>query len=245
VLAGEDGRLPARAAALADFAAVVTSRPWSITPDLGARLAAQGVSGAAFEAATGVVAMFNYLTRVADASGIEFDYASPLPAFEPERATEPAPRPGRDHWPVIAAELRTSPGFPSFPELSRAWQDWRDYVFGSAEPLTGRERRLLAGAAARESCDGSRVDELSEYSPQGDREALLVAFARKLSSRPWQMGPADLQGLRAAGFSEPALLHAISVVALQNAESRLVMGRALATGAAAVEKPHTIEIANQ
>jgi uncharacterized protein YciW len=239
VLTGDDGLLPARAAALADFAAVLTSRPWSITPDIGARLAAEGVSGAPFEAATGVVAMFNYLTRVADASGIEFDYASPLPAFTPERAREPAPRPGRDQWPVIAPELR-SYGFPSFPELSRAWQDWRDYVFGSAEPLTGRERRLLAGAAARESCDRSRADELSAYSPQGDREALLVAFARKLSSRPWQMGPADLDGLRAAGYPEPALLHAISVVALQNAESRLAMGRALATGAAVAERPHTI-----
>ena len=29
--------------------------------------------------------MFNYLTRVADASGIEFDYPAPLPAFQPER----------------------------------------------------------------------------------------------------------------------------------------------------------------
>jgi hypothetical protein len=42
------------------------------------------------------------------------------------------------------------------------------------------------------------------------------------------MGPADLQALRDAGYAEVALLHAIAAVALQNAESRLAMGRGLA-----------------
>lgn len=224
MLKGEDDLLPARGAALARFAAVVTSRPWSITPDIGAGLAAAGLGAEDVEAAAGVVAMFNYLTRVADASGIELDYASELPVFQPERAQEPAPRPARDRWPAVAAEFRT---FPGFPALSEAWRAWREYVFDSGEPLTRRERMLLAGAAAQQCCDGGRADELSEYAPRDDREGLLDAFARKLSSRPWQMEPADLRTLRDAGWPEPALLHAISVVALQNAESRLAMGRAL------------------
>lgn len=225
MLTGDDGLLPARGAALADLAAVLTSRPWSVTPEIRDRLAAQGVEGADFEAALGVVAMFNYLTRVADASGIEFDYASEqLPVFEPERDQEPAPRPGRDRWPVVGAEFRT---FPSFPAMTRAWQDWRDYVLDSDEPLTRRERLVLARAAAQESCDAWRADELGEYAPHEGGEALLDAFARKLSRRPWQMGPADLQTLRDGGYAERALLHAISAVALQNAESRLAMGRAL------------------
>lgn len=38
------------------------------------------------------------------------------------------------------------------------------------------------------------------------------------------MDATDLAGLRSAGYPEPALLHAISVVALQNAESRLAFG---------------------
>jgi alkylhydroperoxidase family enzyme len=227
VLKGEDDLLPARGAALAGFAAVVTSRPWALTPDIGARLAAAGVGAGEVEAAAGVVAMFNYLTRVADASGIELDYASELPGFQPERAREPAPRPGPDRWPVVAAGFRT---FPGFPALSEAWRAWREYVFDSDEPLTRGERRLLARAAAQECCDGGRAGELSGYAPREGSETSLDAFARKLSRRPWQMEPADLQRLRDAGFSEPALLHAISVVALQNAESRLAMGRAL-TGA--------------
>jgi hypothetical protein len=168
--------------------------------------------------------MFNYLTRVADASGIEFDYASPLPAFEPERDREPAPRPDRASWPVIADEFRTLPGFPATNE---AWQRWHEYVFDSGEPLNRRDRGLLACAAAQETCDRARADELAEHTPRDDREERLDGFARKLSRSPWRMDAADLRALRDLGYPEPALLHAISVVALQNAESRLAMGRAL------------------
>ncbi len=226
MLTGQDDQLPERSAALARYAALLTAQPWSITPDLATLLAAYGLDAQAIEAATGVVAMFNYLTRVADASGIEFDYASPLPVFQPERDREPVPRPHRESWPVIAADRRM---LPSFPALTEAWRDWREYLFDSGEPLTHRERSLLANAAAQECCDRWRADELDKYTPRDDRESILDAFARKLSRRPWQMGPADLQTLRDTGYSEPALLHAISVVALQNAESRLAMGHGLTT----------------
>jgi hypothetical protein len=227
VLNGDDDLLPARSAVLARFAARLTAQPWAIAAEFGAQFAAQGLGAEAVEAATGVVAMFNYLTRVADASGIEFDYESPLPAFRPELDRESSPRPDRGSWPVIAAGFRP---LPSFPDLNRAWQRWHEYVFDSDQPLTRRERGLLACAAAQECCDGRRADELAEYEPQDDRESTLDSFARKLSRHPWQMCPADLQVLRDAGCPELALLHAISVVALQNAESRLAMGQALTTG---------------
>jgi hypothetical protein len=44
------------------------------------------------------------------------------------------------------------------------------------------------------------------------------------------MRPSDLDDVRALGHPEPAVLHAISVVALQNAESRVALGLGLATG---------------
>jgi uncharacterized protein YciW len=227
VLKAEDDLLPARGAALARYASLLTSQPWAIGPEVGAQLAAQGLVGEALQAATGVVAMFNYLTRVADASGIEVDYESPLPVFQPEHGQEPVPRPDRDSWPVIGAEFRMLPGFPA---LNEAWQRWHEYVFDSDQPLTHRERRLLAGAAAQECCDRQRADELADYSPRDDRESILDEFARVLSRQPWRMRPANLQALRDAGYPELALLHAISAVALQNAESRLAMGLALTTG---------------
>ncbi|HEU5106939.1 MAG TPA: hypothetical protein VFT95_00030 [Micromonosporaceae bacterium] len=227
VLKGEDDRLPGRGAALARYAATLTAAPWSVTPELGAQLAARGLGTDAVQAATAIVAMFNYLTRVADATGIEFDYPSPLPVFLPDRGREPEPRPAPAAWPVVAADMRT---LPDFPAATQAWQRWREYVFDSDTPLTVRERRLLAAAAARECCDRTRADELAAYAPRDDRDSLLVAFAGKLSRQPWRMGPADLQALRDAGHPEVALLHAISVVALQNAESRLAMGLALVAG---------------
>jgi hypothetical protein len=42
------------------------------------------------------------------------------------------------------------------------------------------------------------------------------------------MGAGDLEGLRASGYSEQAVLHVISVVAHQNADSRLVTGLGVA-----------------
>jgi alkylhydroperoxidase family enzyme len=227
VLSGADGELPAREAALARFAVTLTAEPWSLSRGLADGLVEQGFGADAIEAATGVVAMFNYLTRVADATGIEFDYASPLPTFEPDRCSVPAPRPDRDSWPVVAGPLRT---FAGFPAVAEAWQRWRGYVFDSDQPLTRRERRVLARVAAEECCDGWRADQLSGYAPETEAETRLVAFARKLSREPWQMQPADLQVLRAAGYAETALLHAISVVALQNADSRLALGLRIAAG---------------
>ncbi|HEX5405809.1 MAG TPA: hypothetical protein VFX16_26335 [Pseudonocardiaceae bacterium] len=227
VLTGHDDQLPDRWAALARYAALLTAQPWSITADIAADLTAHGLDPQAIQAATGVVAMFNYLTRVADASGIEFDYASPLPTFQPERDQQSVPRPDRESWPVITPDHRMLPGFPAMTE---AWRAWREYVFDSDEPLTHRERAMLANAAAQECCDRWRADELDKYTPQDDRDAVLDTFARKLSRQPWRMGPADLQALRDTAYPEPALLHVISVVALQNAESRLAIGHGMTAG---------------
>lgn len=224
VLSGEDLRLPPRAAALARFAVRLTAEPWSLTPDLVDDLAANGFDETGTEAAAVVVAMFNYLTRVADATGIEFDYHSPLPEFEPDRAQQPAPRPAEPSWPVVDERARTATRLDG---LSESWQRWRGYLFESDRPLTRRERMLLAGAAARACCDRWRADQLRRFQPENGAESGLVDFAGRLSRQPWQMRPTDLDALRAAGLGEPALLHAICVVALQNAESRLAMARAV------------------
>ena len=223
VLRGADSDLPPREATLARFAVALTARPWSLDRGMCDEFAEHGLGEDGIEAATAVVAIFNYLTRVADATGIEFDYATPLPAFQPSHDQQPEPRPGRESWPVLAGELRA---FPRFGALDAAWRQWHEYVFDSDEPLGHRERRLLARVAAEESCDRWRADELGKYEPENATDELLVQFGRKLGRVPWQMGPADLDRLREAGYPERALLHVIAVVALQSAESRVAMGRA-------------------
>jgi len=62
-----------------------------------------------------------------------------------------------------------------------------------------------------------------------DSDDRLAGFARKLSREPWRMGEADIESLRALGYSDQAALHVISVVAHQNADSRLALGIGIAS----------------
>ncbi|HEY1619321.1 MAG TPA: hypothetical protein VGG25_16995 [Streptosporangiaceae bacterium] len=212
----------------------LTAQPWAIPPDAMAGVRAQGLDEAQVETAIGVIAMFNYFTRVADATGIEFDYLSPLPAFEPDRCQVTAARPADPGEPGPGPRLRPRHGL-----LPERWEAWRSYVLEAAEPIGPRERRLLAGFAAREATDWAGAAAIGEPGPAADgatadgraaaADETLVAFARKLSREPWQMTEADLAGLRDLGYSEPAVLHMISAVAHQNADSRLTLGLAAAT----------------
>lgn len=180
----------------------------------------QGLDEEQVEVAVGVVAMFNYFTRVADATGIEFDYLTPLPAFEPDLRQVTPPRP------VRAPLSRPHPGSrrrPAYQRLQEAWESWRAYVLESDKPLGQPERRRLAGLAAEEAADWVTAEALGGLgSVEGGDE--LAGFARKLSRQPWRMEAGDLEKLRASGYSEEAVLHVISVVAHQNADSRLAAG---------------------
>jgi alkylhydroperoxidase family enzyme len=201
----------------------LTAEPWTLTPEAAAEAGRQGLDERQIEAAVGVVSMFNYFTRVADAVGIEFDYQTPLPAFEPDLLRVAAPRPTRA---VSSSRVVGSRRHPVHPPLRAAWESWRSYLLETDEPISRRERRLLASVAAEEAGDWEGVGVLSESrSPEGGDDD-LVWFARKLSRQPWRMVAGDLERLRASGYSDRAILHVISVVAQQNADSRLITGLA-------------------
>ena len=69
----------------------LTARPWDVTAEMVSDARRQGLDEERVEAAIGVIAMFNYFTRVADATGIEFDYPTELPAFVPPGTGHGAP----------------------------------------------------------------------------------------------------------------------------------------------------------
>jgi hypothetical protein len=179
-----------------------------------------GLDEEQIEAVVGVISMFNYFTRVADATGIEFDYLTPLPAFEPDLRQTTAPRPSRP----VSSSRGAGRRRPRNRQLQTAWESWRGYVLEAEEPISRRERRLLASVAAAETTDWEGTEALNGLERPADGDELLIGFARKLSRQPWQMEAGDLTELRAAGYSEEALLHMISVVAHQNADSRLAIG---------------------
>lgn len=228
MLQGQDESLAPRARALARMAVTLTAEPWALTAEAVRDAARQGLDEQQIEAAVGVISMFNYFTRVADATGIEFDYQTPLPAFEPDLRQATAPRPDRS---VSGGSPAGPRGRPGHPQLQAAWDTWRTYELETDEPLSKRERRVLASVAAEEATDWAGAEALGARVPGADGDDRLVAFARKLSREPWRMQAADLDGLRASGYSEVAVLHVISVVAHQNADSRLAIGLAAASRA--------------
>ena len=224
VLSGDEDSLSPRARALARLATTLTSQPWAVTSETVKEAVRQGLDADHVESAIGVVAMFNYFTRVADAAGIEFDYQSPLPAFEPDRGQAAAPRPAGPVLDGQAVAAVAGQRLPGPGPLRTAWETWRGYLLDSDSPISRDERRLLARVAAEESADWAGAAELS--GGLVDADGPLATFARKLSREPWCMRASDLESLRAAGYAEPAILHVISVVAHQNATSRLALGLA-------------------
>jgi alkylhydroperoxidase family enzyme len=203
----------------------LTAQPWALTREAVQDAGRQGLDAERIEAAVGVISMFNYFTRVADATGIELDYLTPLPAFEPDLRQASAPRPDRSGWPSRQRRRRQR---PLHRQLQAAWKSWRAYVLDADKPISRRERHLLASVAAEEAADWEGAEALGGSKSLADGDDRLVAFARKLSRQPWRMEEGDLAGLRTSGYSEEAILHVISVVAHQNADSRLVIGLGVA-----------------
>lgn len=226
VLRGDDESLAPRARALASLAVTLTAQPWALTAEAVEDARRQGLDEEQVEAAIGVISMFNYFTRVADATGIEFDYPTALPAFEPDMCQVTAPRPDRpaSFSGPAGGRRRPRPG-----GLQAAWESWRAYVLEADEPISRRERRRLAAVAAEESADWDGVQALNGFESGPDDDDQLTGFARKLSRQPWRMEEEDLSRLRSLGYSEEAVLHVISVIAHQNADSRLALGLGAAT----------------
>jgi alkylhydroperoxidase family enzyme len=207
---------------LAKLATTLTAQPWALSGETVPDAVRQELDEEQVEAAVGVISMFNYYTRVADATGIEFDYLTPLPAFEPDLRQATAPRPSRSASSgrgAVRGRRR-----PRWRPFRTAWESWRGYVLEAEAPISRRERRLLASVAAEETTDWEGAEALNGIERAADGDDLLIGFARKLSRQPWRMEAGDLAELRAAGYSEAALLHVISVVAHQNADSRLALG---------------------
>ena len=140
---------------------------------------------------------------------------------------------------------------PDLMELFRRFSDGvrplcelHDIFLRGDSPLSVAERELIAayvsGLNACNYCFGahSMIAEAHGVEPAlfemlvddpasapVDRKLLpLLAFVRKLTLTPSRIGPADAEPVRAAGWSELALYHAIVVCALFNFMNRIVNG---------------------
>lgn len=207
--------LSAQDAGLVEFARALTGRPWTIGPANIRRLFEVGLTRESTALVIGLVAMFNYLTRVADGTGIEADYGGELPEFVYRGVTEPAVRPDPAEWPAVDDSLEL---LSLLPNAHAAWVRWREYVLDSSAPISTAIRRRLRAIAARNACDGTVT---SDVAADGDP---LTNFAERLSRTPWLISSADADALRRTGLDDLSILHVIAVVAYQSAESRLRIG---------------------
>lgn len=211
------GELPAQDACLVDFARSLTARPWTIGPAEIRELSAAGLSRTSTVLVIGLVALFNYLTRVADGTGIEADYGSKLPQFVYRGVTESVRRPEPAEWPPVDRSLEL---LSVLPDVQAAWSRWRDYVLEDTA-VPAATRRQLQLIAARNACDGSIADSAD---PVESLPESLSNFADKLSRTPWLTTSSDVEALRSMDMDDRSILHVIAVVAYQSAESRLRIG---------------------
>jgi alkylhydroperoxidase family enzyme len=173
--------------------------------------------------ATTLAAFFNYLNRVADAVGIEFDYASALPRMVTDGARPPIERPPVPEWPTRPAFGDLTVQFGARPRTAEAFGRWRRHVLEGQGPLEQPRRLVIARAVALELCDTTTAEALAHASPRGRQEECLVEYAGRLTTTPWRLGASDLQPLRALGLGDRELFDVISVAAFQNTASRLML----------------------
>jgi uncharacterized peroxidase-related enzyme len=60
--------------------------------------------------------------------------------------------------------------------------------------------------------------------PLAPKLRAILAFLEKLTLRPWEVGPDDVDGLEAEGMSEQEILDALHVCALFNVINRVADG---------------------
>jgi len=210
-----------------EYARSLTAHPWTVGPADIRQLAAAGLSRTSIVLVTGLVALFNYLTRVADGTGIEPDYGTELPQFVYRGVTESARRPEPAEWPPVERSLEL---LSLLPAVEEAWNRWLEYVLEEISSISTATRSQLRTIAARSACDGTVAGAPAQADSQSAADSLpdsldpLSRFAEKLSRTPWLMDSADADALRALGMADRSILHIIAVVAYQSAESRLRIG---------------------
>ncbi|HEX8096030.1 MAG TPA: hypothetical protein VF542_19570, partial [Jatrophihabitans sp.] len=187
-----------------DFAQTLTARPWTIGPAHIQRLSAVGLSRTSITLVIGLVAMFNYLTRVADGTGVEADYRNELPEFVYRGVTESVPRPGPEEWPPVDPSIEP---ISVLADVHPKWCRWRDYLLESPGPVPEETRRQLRSIAARNACDGA-IAPPDEAEPEDaawnatGSGLTLSTFAEKLSRTPWLMAASDVDALRSLGMDD-------------------------------------------
>jgi alkylhydroperoxidase family enzyme len=218
-----DLRGSARERALAGFAHVLTEVPWAVNAADITRLRGAGISEEAIEQAILVTAFFNYFPRVADGAGIDFDYESPLPRISVDTTRDALPRFPKADWNLAVDGSTLTFEFPLAPHIAAILAPWRRFASGTKWAAGAEYAPIFSRYASwPKNCATLRHwGPWKDAQPANDIETHLGSFARKLTRTPWAMNASDVETLRAVSLSDETILATITLVAHQNAISRM------------------------
>ena len=180
----------------------ITATPWRLGPGDRSQAHAAGLSDEVLFQVVLLSAFFGHLNRVADAVGVELDYAVAIALPHAEPATPPYLRPDRAEWPAagphpLAVDLR--------PSIVAPLSAWRSHALLRETPLDRRQRAVIAYAVAERLGDAATVQELNA-APQTQLDEALVAAADEVTLAPWRLGAQTVARLRAAGLADDATI---------------------------------------
>ncbi|MBI4600984.1 MAG: hypothetical protein HY721_03400 [Planctomycetes bacterium] len=237
-------RLSGRERAILELSERLTSAPWRIAGDDVEALRREGLAGPEALLVILECAHFNYLNRVADGLGIRLEYAQTLPDMRPWQRG-PAAAPGAAGGPA-AGEVGPDDvfrGLEALPAVKTTAEAWRRYHLRPTAALGARERLavLALGAAwggsssaarlhgrALEGAGGADLALASGEIPAGagPRERAILEHARRLAAEPWTAREEHVDGLRALGLDDRAVLQLTTLAAYTSFESRVAQGLA-------------------
>jgi hypothetical protein len=174
----------------------VTERPWAMRGDDLARARNAGIDDAEFLHVVLQASLFGHFNRIADAVGVELDYADTFGAPHVEPATPPYLWPTSTPDPDAPKPLELS-SRPGAAELATAWER---YVLDRDAPLTRRQRAVVAAAVAERLGDAT----VAPAAPDTGLETALVDLADLVTLAPWRLGPSAYTAVRSLGLADDA-----------------------------------------
>ena len=160
-------------------------------------------------------AFFGHLNRIADAVAAPLDYEV--------RHLPPQAEPST---PMLLAAPARVPGEPAIalarrPATADALASWRSYVFERDEPLTRRQRAVIAAHVAESLGDRDHEDDGLE--PRGDLEGGLVELAVVVTRAPWWLVDEPHKSWDGLGLSDAALFDAVATASTAGVASRITV----------------------
>jgi alkylhydroperoxidase family enzyme len=199
----------------------VTERPWALSGVELRRASAAGLDDAAVLHAILQTSLFGHLNRIADAVGVDADYPDTFGAPQLVPSTPPYLVPTAAEVPDLAAprpiELAIRDGAV---DLLAAWTS---HAMDRDEPLTRRQRSVIAAAVAVRLGDAS----VPPAEPATALDRALVELADVVTLAPWRLGPAAYEPVRGLGLvDDEAVFDAVATASTCTVSSRIAVALA-------------------